>query len=505
MKKAKNLIILASVLVILLAVYLVYSAINADGGEESGESTTAYPLETIDPSKLVGVDIEITKDSTHKQEESESEESTQGDGGDGEKTTTSLSFALNENATAWLWSEDGEVPLDNSAFANMVSTLSGFSSPYKLENVTNDSLSEYGLTEPYLRVTFTFSDGSRREVKIGAFNPFNEMYYFCDLVSPSTVYMVDESVVSAFDIDVYDLLKYDETPTISSTKITKVTFITDGVTRVYTYYPSGKSEDYTDKYLWYLSIDGSKEAAVDASVAESLTKLAGGITFEDCATLNYKKDNTLGFGGGDRVIIDYKKVDKVTDSTTSVETEVTVDATYTLYLGKSSEDGDIYAHTDSSVLGYVLGESATWSKLRAGSLAGILPDELWLPDYERISSMTFVTESGTKKVIVNNKNGEITYSLDGGEIDGEAFIALQKLLEQTTQTSNTAYLEGDPENEKKAIFSMAVQFTDGKSLTMTAEGYTENYVRVSFGDRNDQLITKDEAVAISDAISKIAK
>lgn len=503
MKKGKNLIIMSTVLVLLVAVYLVWTLVGKTDTVDTEETSVTYPLPTIDPAALVGVELEIDA-SRGGAEEDTAEESTQ-TGETGETGETSkLTFTLSEDAKRWLWSEDGEVPLDNVAFASMVTAISGYASPHKLENVADADLGRYGLAQPYMSISFTFSDESQRQYKVGALNSFNGMYYFSDSSTPDTVYMVDSSVIDVFDVDIYDLLQYDTTPSISTTNFTKVTFITGGVERVYTYYPTGKADGYTDKYLWYLSVDGAEEVAVDASVAEKLTAALGSVSFEDCASLNYKTDESFAFGD-DRLIIDYKKVEKVTDSTTGLEKEVTTPATYTLYLCSGEEGGELYAHTDGSALVYLLRDSADIATLRGGSLATIRPDELWLPNYELISSMGFSTADGSFDVKVNNKNGEITYSREDGELDSAAFLSALSELDALVASSNTEYLEGSGGEGTLVYFTLELELVSGELLVMTAESYTDSYARVTFNGRDDQLITAQSAEKLATTLSAFMK
>ena len=149
-----------TVLALLVIVYLVASPMWS---EDEADETSAEPTHTvavIDHTTLVGLDLNV--------------------GGE------SLSFALNDKATEWDWSEDAEVPLDNVAFATLVTALNEAGSKYKLENVTDEQLAEYGLTEPAIIVKFSFSDGTVKEYKIGNLNSFNGLYYLSESGAPNT-------------------------------------------------------------------------------------------------------------------------------------------------------------------------------------------------------------------------------------------------------------------------------------------------------------------------------
>ncbi len=474
MKKIRNILIMLIILVALLIVYLVVSPMWREDGEETTEPMPSHTVAVIDHTGLVGLELE--------------------QGGE------TMIFALNDAATEWEWSEDAEVPLDNMVFATLVTAFNEASSNYKLEGVTEAQLAEYGLAEPALRVRFTFSDGSAKEYNIGNLNSFNSLYYLSESSAPDTVYMVNATVRNSLDLDIYDFVLIETPPAITEGKIVGVHYTNAGEYREFNYYPSGKDTDYTDRYNWYYEQGLSNmstippEYPLDGGMADTLSDLITGLSFDECVGLDLS-DEKYGFSEGKKLVISYN-VDEG-------ETGVLTEKEYVIYLGSQTEDGEIYAHTADSKLVYTLSSADEWVTLITSEQAKLLPDEIWLPNYERIDSMTFAAGENALTVNVKNTDGKISYSSETSD-DADAISALISELEELKATSNIAYFEDDAaEVEKILMLSVKIAFNAGSNaeLEMTVERYSLNYCLVSFNGRADQLITLENAEELIGMVS----
>lgn len=133
----------------------------------------------------------------------------------------SLTFVCGENAalsferTDGNWQLDGHpaLPISNASISALTDKLAHM---LALRIITDscDSPAEYGLDSPYCRIRIT-SDGQE---KVYLFGSRNEYYagYYCMIEGGSTVYMVDEAFVEAFDLTLEDLLGSDNLPDLGS-------------------------------------------------------------------------------------------------------------------------------------------------------------------------------------------------------------------------------------------------------------------------------------------------
>ena len=467
------------ILVLLLMVYLVASPMWSEDAADETSAEPTYTVAVIDHSSLVGLDLTV----------------------DGE----TLNFALNDTATEWDWSEDSEVPLDNVVFATVVTELNEAGSKYKLENVTDEELADYGLSDPRITLKFVFSDGTVQEYKIGNLNSFNGLYYLSESGAPNTVYMIDSSVVYSLELDIYDFVLEDTPPAITEAKILGVNCTKALAYRNFAYYPSGNSNDYTDRYEWYFN-SGATNVSVSSPIippltplrtdlADSLTALITGLAFDECVALDYTTGE-FGFSEGQKLVISYNVDENDTGVLTKKE--------YVIYIGSQREDGSIYVHTDDSKLVYTLSSSDEWLDIINVSDLKLSPDEIWLPNYELIDSLTFTAGESTLTVNVKNTDGVISYSSDATD-DADALTALIEALDGLTATSNTVYLEEDAAAQKTEVFAVKIAFNSGadSELEIKVTRYSESYCLVSFDGREDQLITLEDAQELAGMISAI--
>ena len=467
------------VLVLLVIVYLVASPMWSEDTTEDSSGDATYTVATIDHNLLVGV--ELTQESGV------------------------LNFALKDDGTEWDWSENGEVPLDNTVFATLVTALNEAASKYKLEGTTTDQLAQYGLTEPSMKVKFTFSDGTSSEFLFGALNSFNGLYYISEASAPSTVYMVDASVKSSFELEIYDFVLEETPPTISEAKVNKVIYYPrmDEFYTIFSYYPSGKASEYTDRYEWYYNIDHVSVSSssiiapgypVDSDVADTLVSLVTGLYFEECVGFDYTSGD-YGFSDAHKIVISYNAAEE--------DSEVLQEKEYVIYIGSQTEDGKLYAHTADSKLVYLLGGSDEWVSVISATRAELLPDEVWLPNYESVDSMTFTAGGKSVKVEVKHTDAETTFTSDAST-DSEAISALVKALENLTATSNIEYFSDDAalvEPVEMLAVEIAFNSGDAPTLDMIIESYSQNYCLVNFNGRADQLLTLEDVQAVVDMIA----
>lgn len=462
------------VLAVLLAVYLIASPMWSDEGEETTTPLPTHTVAVIDHNLLNKLEIESKE--------------------------ASLSFVLNFSATEWDWSDDAEIPLDNMAFANLVTTLNEAVTSYKIEDVTEDQLAEFGLAEPALRIRFGFSDGTSKEYRFGNFNNFNSLYYFCESSATDTVYMVNSGVKESLDLDILDFVLIETPPTITAAKILDLNYFNGGQYRYFNYYPEGNEADYTDGYDWYFDdlsenmTTSPAEKPLDGTFADELTNLITKLAFDECVGLD-ASDEKYGFSEGRKLVIRYKADEG--------ENGVLTEKEYVVYIGSQTEEGDIYAYTANSKLVYTLSASDDWITLLTEEAAKLMPDEIWLPNYERVDSMTFTAGGNSIEIAVKTTDGKTSYSSESSD-DTKALGALVKALEDLKAKSNIAYFEDESADvEKTEIFSVLVAFNQGSqpAYEIKVTRFSQSYCVVSFNGREDQLLTLEDAQKLADAVT----
>lgn len=490
-KKSRNLIIMALALAVLAGAYFTWRAVggNGDGTDTSG-GDTSYSVGAVDYKTLSFVSV-----SRRTEPESEG----------GEPGRIEFEFRLNEGGSAWLWSEDENVPLDNEQFADMATAVSSLTSPYRLEGISAAELSKYGLDDPEITLTFTDDNGTHR-FYIGAKSSFNGANYFCN-DDKTTVYTVS-SVAETFRFGIFDLIKADEAPTMNASALTSLEYTEGDRKLLFTYYADGKASDYTGKYNWYVSENGGSETPVASDIGKALTSALTAIDLDNVVSYNNARDSEYGLDAGARLVLKYMKTTKVTDSTTNIEKEVKTPAEYVICIGKS-EDGTVYARPEGSALTVKLSAQETFRNVTADNTRVLRANELVLPDYSRIDSMTFTCGGKTLTVkVTHGDDGSVSYSASGdGSPDSETLDALLGALADARTTAFASDLDRDPASGSDTVFSVAFVFNTGGSVhaTLALSHYSENYYLVSFMSDSDRLITADGLKALTDAFDACVK
>ncbi|MGM9642086.1 MAG: DUF4340 domain-containing protein, partial [Eubacteriales bacterium] len=268
-----------------------------------------------------------------------------------------------------------------------------------------------------------------------------------------------------------------------------------GAQKFFKYYSAGNDKDYTDKYNWYYSIGDATQAPLNTDIAKTLTSLVTALSFDECVGFDCTEEK-YGFSDSRKITVTYN-VDED-------EKGVLTEKTYVIYLGAQTESGEIYAHTESSCLVYIISDADDWVKITNGEQKDFITSELWLPNYERIDQMIFTV--GENRIVVNVKNteGKVTFTSDP-ELNDDELDELISAMAALKATSHSSVLEGNDSLEKKTCFTLEIKFNSGDTAeaVLTVETYTENYCRVSFMGNSERLITTEDAEKFANMISSV--
>ncbi|MBO4321846.1 MAG: DUF4340 domain-containing protein [Clostridia bacterium] len=485
-KRLRNLAILGGVLVLLIAVFAaVKLAMKAkEDGESTVSATEAYTVALLDPQTLTGIKLSVR----------DSEE---------------LVFSLKDDATGWVWSADETVPLDNSAFANVVTALNGATSQYRFAEVPADGLAAYGLDDPRIRVDFSFSDGTGYSGSVGDYNAFSGGYYYSDGSDPGTVYVIPASSGDMLDLAIDDFILWEEPPELTAAGIRSVTFEKGGSKTVFTYYPSGKAGFYTDSFKWFVSVDGGEESPVSPSAGDSLVSALTSFGFAGCSAFRADTDySAYGLDDPLRMTVAYTESETVTDSTSGTSSTVKKDAEWVLLLGSregDEGDGNFFCRTESTGLVYTALWSDILGTLSGGDMTKILPAELVLFNPSMTDKIELSAGSVSLGVVITHGDSGDTYSnASGADLNYSAWSALADLLNGTSASSFSSLVEADPSVVSDVpVFS--ADFTFGDTVAkLNILPYSQNWYRVTFFGRDDQLITAEDLGELTTALEAAA-
>ncbi|MBR4295269.1 MAG: DUF4340 domain-containing protein [Clostridia bacterium] len=313
MKRPAKILIMLIVLVLVIGGYIQMKNMPSDQPDmtEDGSSTIRYAANSV-------LYDNITKLSY-------------------ENGDTTLS--LKKNGDIWVLDMENAPAIDSEIADSIVKSIATPSSSNLLENVSKEKLSEYGLSEPDLRITIT--EGEKvSEFIFGSYNATIGEYYFCDASAIDTVFTLESSIWEMFSYTLKDLIIYDTLPAIKADSITsfslkgenkeitieaiKTPTETDGE---YTYSATLTENGISESYSYadfYRMAEAIAEWNIDEFVCcEEQLGTEYGFDTPKTLTINYTKRydlNTEGSSGG--------YIDR--------------DESFSLILGEKDEEGYYY-------------------------------------------------------------------------------------------------------------------------------------------------------------------
>ena len=235
----------------------------------------------------------------------------------GTSIVTALSFVSEEESMSfsyvndsWVYDEDNNFPLKQTSVASMADAVSVIEAVETVKDVSED-LSQYGLTDPSLTVSATYSDGSEKTFLFGALNPFNECQYL-SISGDENVYMINSDLVYPFATDLDALYEAE------SYKLLK----------------EGVSSDDVSSII--LDISGNLKEISDSEGIAELFDLVYSLdlsTWEDYYADDEEMESVYGIStGGDSITVNY-----TAESTDENGNKINVPTTYVIYIGADFE------------------------------------------------------------------------------------------------------------------------------------------------------------------------
>ena len=139
-----------------------------------------------------------------------------------------FAFSYDTENETWSYDSDEHFPVTQSYLTSISSDLKSFTAERKLEEVQDD-LSVYGLDNPSCTITAKESDDTEVTIQIGNLNSYNSDYY-AKVEGSDDIYTIASSYVSDISNDISALQEKESFPTITSTSITDVQLVKDGIT-----------------------------------------------------------------------------------------------------------------------------------------------------------------------------------------------------------------------------------------------------------------------------------
>lgn len=396
-----------------------------------------------------------------------------------------LCFTYSEDT--WSYDADSSFPLNKSYIDSMLSSISSIEASKMIEDI--EDYSQYGLDEPECRITIGYGNGY--ELLIGDTSALDNLRYLS--IGDGNVYLVDNSILSAFSYGLYDILQEEELPDVSF-GITDIA-INSETQSLFIEYLADSGLAYSDDYVWFLK-DGDTYLTLDTELTEALINEITSITFNDsCIIYNAGNDELASYGFDSPMVsvsIKYTSEDGNAEN-------------FSLEFGNYS-GSSCYARIGDSHMVYLIDAQISDTLMYTG-YSSLQPDDVLLMDWSLVTSADIMldnvkysihTKEKTETDESGNESTSVIYTLKDSEID---FAGIQDAL---TTLCSTGYADNIiPERSALISFTFYRSTDTFQEIKLTFYQYDSNSCLVSLNGESTVFVARDDVEAIIDAVNTI--
>lgn len=262
---------------------------------------------------------------------------------------TAFQFVKNENG--WYYPADETFPVSPTAMEGFLTVLNNLYPQKTIPDVTD--FAEYGLDVPVC--TIYVQGDEEYSILIGGESAMGSYRYVT--LDGNTVYMVDDSILSNFQVELYTMLRQESLPVLNN--VTAITIERKKET-VRLFYESEE---------WH-SVDNGEETLLDSSLVDGFIDDISTLFWSNTVT-HYATEKQLKEYGLQKpaavLTVEYaektQKPTELTDTDGNVIMEtVTEEKIFILELGNATEEG-VYARLQGSNMVYEIYESYSYEIL----------------------------------------------------------------------------------------------------------------------------------------------
>ena len=206
MNQKRTTAILAGILAVLVALFLIVLGVKSQKAKEAAEQKTAAETQGV-----------ITEQSAYSA-------LTYSNG------AATLSFSLGENGK-WVWADQPDFPLNDAAVTKITELLASLKPQQTITE--GDTLDAYGLDDPVMSLTATAAEsGETTTLTFGNLTTDGKSGYMLMNGQESPVYIVANDLRTAMETPIYDMCVLPSFPALTEEQITAVSVTGAAVTQL---------------------------------------------------------------------------------------------------------------------------------------------------------------------------------------------------------------------------------------------------------------------------------
>ncbi len=274
------------------------------------------------------------------------------------------------------------------------------------------ALSDYGLETPNASVTLIdTATGESNTLAIGDKNAVTGQYYLQSSQSAETLYMVDDTLLAALQLELYALVTPEELGAPTPEALTGLSIQTPTAALVFTPWQGAADTDLTGAVTWQVTQNGLS-LPVDSSTGKTLISRLCGIDLTRCVAWEPTETELQLYG--------LDEASRTAITLTGTEGE------FSLYLGNTTESGEEYYLTGPALSGIYTVTASSIGNMRDVSALDYVTT---LPFAANGAYLSAARITGAENVdltvtVAQGEDDTVLYTLNGEELDtdtGNAF------------------------------------------------------------------------------------
>ena len=239
---------------------------------------------------------------------------------------TMLTFKRSGNS--WTFTDDASFIVDTDRIGEMLNAVSNITTAKQITGAEGSE--QYGLEDPELTVTIDEGNITRTLNFAGEAALSGNKYLS---TGDGNVYLVSSSILDPFKLDLLDMVKKDEIPSLTSLTALEIKNGSGSFKLMKdTFTETDDDGNETVKYTW--SVEG-ENLAVDRSKADALTNYVKGLVWQKCVSYNAGKEELTSYG--------------LDEPSAVISAQYDEGNTFRLYIGNFNGEY-YYARTDSDLV-----------------------------------------------------------------------------------------------------------------------------------------------------------
>lgn len=472
-KNTRNLLLLGVVTVLLVVSYVLLVKHNdkkaADEAAAADEETATFAItQEEEEADITGLSIQ----------------------------SADANIVLTLSEDSWILQGEESFPVDNNTVTELVSAMSSLRAS-KTVTETPEDLSEYGLSEPSIKVTATKSDGTELILEIGDKMSVDTDYYG-KLGDSDTVYVLPLATRTKFAITKDSLFAMPDIPTLSYNQLREVQLSSKLYSNFHVAYDAANPYDYTGvgTYSWY-EVDN-----------DHLPVNLDNTTYSTLLSKYISYDVTKGVGYGQDAMAQYGLSDQSTMLYVRYEDSDGTEKEFTMYVGTTDENGNYYVSFDKEDRVYLM-TADTMSDRLSAEVSDYISKYMHLVNIDSLDQLTVTTAGESHQYLADsetttdadgNETTTITYLKDGTAYEDET--AFKTFYQKAISLKQSGVLSYSDTVSGSSVLTITFELTDGDVVTAEYYEYNDTEYAVKMNGKLRFTSSREEVDGFIAAISE---